>query len=190
MSYLKVWGCEAYVHHEIQDKLESRSKKCLFVGYPANSYGYLFYDPSENKVFVARRAVFLEKDLKSKRISGNKVDLEEIQDLIDMETDLGTDYLQEVDVPEIERETDIMPPPVRRSDKERHAPERYGLNISKGNDACNGSDEPVSYQEAMAGHEAAKWQEAMDTEIQSMHDNQVWTLWLRVIHAKIWYRLR
>ena len=38
LSYLRVWGCEAYVRHETQDKLEPRSKKCLFVGYPANSY--------------------------------------------------------------------------------------------------------------------------------------------------------
>ena len=28
----------------------------------------------------------------------------------------------------------------------------------------------------MAGPEAAKWQEAIDNEIQSMKDNQVWTL--------------
>ena len=28
----------------------------------------------------------------------------------------------------------------------------------------------------MAGPESAKWQEAMESEIQSMHDNQVWNL--------------
>jgi len=37
-------------------------------------------------------------------------------------------------------------------------------------------DEPNSYMEAMAGPEAAKWKEAMDSEIQSMYDNQVWNL--------------
>ena len=62
------------------------------------------------------------------------------------------------------------------SDRERHTPERYGLNISKGDEACNGTDEPISYQEVMASPEAAQWREAMDTEIQSMKDNQVWTL--------------
>ena len=176
LSYLKVWGCEAYVRQETQDKLEPRSKKCFFVGYPANSFGYIFYDPSENKVFVSRRGVFLEKELISKSNSGSRVDLEEIQDSTDMETDIGTDSLQEVDAPEIERETDILPPPVRRSDRERHAPERYGLHISEGDETHKGSDEPNSYQEAMAGPEATQWQEAMNTEIQSMHDNQVWTL--------------
>ena len=35
---------------------------------------------------------------------------------------------------------------------------------------------PTNYKEAMAGSEATKWKEAMDSEIQSMYDNQVWTL--------------
>jgi hypothetical protein len=37
-------------------------------------------------------------------------------------------------------------------------------------------DEPANYKEAMASSEAAKWKEAMDSEIQSMKDNQVWNL--------------
>ena len=107
LAYLKVWGCEAYVCRETQEKLEPRSTRCLCVGYPANSFGYLFYDPRENKVFVSRRGVFLEKEFISKGVSGSRVDLEEIQDATDMETDLGTDSLQEVDVPANEGETDI-----------------------------------------------------------------------------------
>ncbi|KAJ9547195.1 hypothetical protein OSB04_019738 [Centaurea solstitialis] len=34
----------------------------------------------------------------------------------------------------------------------------------------------LNYKEAMEGPEAAKWKEAMDNKIQSMYDNQVWTL--------------
>jgi len=63
LAYLKIWGCEAYVRREAQDKLEPRSERCYFVGYAADSFGYLFYKPSENKVFVARRAVFREREL-------------------------------------------------------------------------------------------------------------------------------
>ena len=77
----------------LKTNLNPDLRSVCFVGYPANSYGYLFYDPSENKVFVARRAVFLEKELISKRTSGSKIDLEEIQDSTDMETELGTDSL-------------------------------------------------------------------------------------------------
>ncbi|GKA64544.1 retrotransposon protein, putative, ty1-copia subclass [Tanacetum coccineum] len=34
LSYLKVWGCEALVKRDTPNKLESRSIKCIFIGYP------------------------------------------------------------------------------------------------------------------------------------------------------------
>ncbi|KAI3767088.1 hypothetical protein L2E82_17173 [Cichorium intybus] len=37
-------------------------------------------------------------------------------------------------------------------------------------------DEPANYHEAVAGPESANWKEAMDSEIKSMYDNQVWNL--------------
>lgn len=37
-------------------------------------------------------------------------------------------------------------------------------------------DEPSNYKEAMAGTAATKWKESMESEIQSMRDNQVWNL--------------
>ncbi|GKA27957.1 putative RNA-directed DNA polymerase [Tanacetum coccineum] len=37
-------------------------------------------------------------------------------------------------------------------------------------------DEPANYKEAMASPKAAKWKEAMKSEIQSMYDNQVWNV--------------
>ncbi|GJS90946.1 retrotransposon protein, putative, ty1-copia subclass [Tanacetum coccineum] len=54
LSYLKVWGCEALVKRDTPNKLESRSIKCIFVGYPKETMGYYFYYPLENKNFVAR----------------------------------------------------------------------------------------------------------------------------------------
>ena len=33
-SFLKIWGCEAYVKRQISDKLAPKSDKCLFMGYP------------------------------------------------------------------------------------------------------------------------------------------------------------
>ncbi|KAI5428527.1 hypothetical protein KIW84_033492 [Lathyrus oleraceus] len=80
MSYIKIWGCEVYVKRQISTKLEPKSDKCSFVGYPKETRGYYFYNPSEGKVFVARTGVFLEKDFISKGISGRKVELEEIQE--------------------------------------------------------------------------------------------------------------
>nr|GFC74244.1 retrotransposon protein, putative, Ty1-copia subclass [Tanacetum cinerariifolium] len=43
LSYLKVWGCEALVKRDTltkPDKLEPRSIKCIFIGYPKKTMGY------------------------------------------------------------------------------------------------------------------------------------------------------
>ena len=34
LSFLKVWGCEAYVKKLQPDKLEPKAEKCVFIGYP------------------------------------------------------------------------------------------------------------------------------------------------------------
>ena len=62
LSFLKIWGCEAFVKHLQSDKLAPKSDKCIFVGYPKETLGYYFYNRSEGKVFVAWNGVFLEKE--------------------------------------------------------------------------------------------------------------------------------
>ncbi|VFQ77366.1 unnamed protein product [Cuscuta campestris] len=78
-SYFKIWGCEAYVKRLMtSSKLEPKSDKVVFMGYPKETRGYEFYHPSDNKIFVARNGTFLEKEFLSAITSGRKVDLEEI----------------------------------------------------------------------------------------------------------------
>ncbi|KAL0288332.1 UNVERIFIED_CONTAM: Retrovirus-related Pol polyprotein from transposon RE2 [Sesamum radiatum] len=60
-KYLTVWGSPAYVKRLVGDKLDSRSSLCRFIGYPKETAGYYFYDPTEQKTFISRNAVFLEK---------------------------------------------------------------------------------------------------------------------------------
>ena len=67
LSFLRVWGCEAYVKVRPDDKLAPRSDKCYFVGYPKGPYGHYFYSPREHRVFVACKAVFLEMEFLEKR---------------------------------------------------------------------------------------------------------------------------
>ncbi|GKB89985.1 retrotransposon protein, putative, ty1-copia subclass [Tanacetum coccineum] len=52
LSYLKVWGCEALVNRDTPDKLQQRSIKCIFIGYPKEIMGYYFYFPPENKIVL------------------------------------------------------------------------------------------------------------------------------------------
>ncbi|GJT62465.1 retrotransposon protein, putative, ty1-copia subclass [Tanacetum coccineum] len=80
LSYLKVWGCEALVKRDTPGKLQQRSVKCIFIGYPKETTGYYFYFPPENKIVVARYAEFFEKNILSQEVSGRAGELEEIQD--------------------------------------------------------------------------------------------------------------
>ncbi|KAL0445102.1 UNVERIFIED_CONTAM: Transposon Ty2-B Gag-Pol polyprotein [Sesamum latifolium] len=64
-KYLRVWGSPAYVKRLVGDKLDSRSSLCRFIGYPKETAGYYFYDPAEQKIFISRNAVFLEKGFSS-----------------------------------------------------------------------------------------------------------------------------
>nr|GFC98979.1 retrotransposon protein, putative, Ty1-copia subclass [Tanacetum cinerariifolium] len=77
LSYLKVWGCEAHVKRHTADKLEQRSVKCIFVGYPKETMGYYFYYPPENKVVVERYADFLEREFILQKESGRTVELDD-----------------------------------------------------------------------------------------------------------------
>ena len=78
LSVLKVWGCDAYVKKLQPDKLEPKSEKCIFIGYPKETIGYTFYHRCEGKVFVAKNGSFLEKDFLLKEVSGRKVELDEV----------------------------------------------------------------------------------------------------------------
>ena len=54
---------------------------------------------------------------------------------------------------------------------------RYRFLITDDNDVLIvDQSEPTSYQEAINNSNSEKWLEAMKSEMQSMYDNQVWTL--------------
>ena len=51
-SYLKVFGCKAFVHvpKEQRSKLDSKSIPCIFVGYGDAKFGYKLWDFKEKKM--------------------------------------------------------------------------------------------------------------------------------------------
>ncbi|GJZ23821.1 retrotransposon protein, putative, ty1-copia subclass [Tanacetum coccineum] len=124
LSYLKVWGCEALVKRDTltkPDKLEPRSFKCIFIGYPKETMGYSFYNPSKSKVFVVRNAEFFESKLIDQEASG-----------------IG------------------------------------GF-----------SSVPANYKAALLDPESKKWLAAMNVEMQSIKDNDIWELVELPPNAKI-----
>ncbi|KAD4584331.1 hypothetical protein E3N88_21932 [Mikania micrantha] len=100
LSYLRVWGCEAYVKRETSNKLDPRGEKVIFVGYPKETKAYYFYHSTDKKVFIARRAIFLEEDFLSKGMDGNNVDLDEVQDSLNAGPEVETIDQQMIVEPE------------------------------------------------------------------------------------------
>jgi hypothetical protein len=95
LSFLKVWGCEAYVKYLMLDKLTPKSDKCLFVGYPRETKGYYFYNKAERKLFVTYNGVFLEKEFLCKEVSGSNMQLEDIRETL-KNISAPTNFIQEV----------------------------------------------------------------------------------------------
>ncbi|GKA52394.1 zinc finger, CCHC-type containing protein [Tanacetum coccineum] len=146
-------GCEALVKRDTltkPDKLEPRSIKCIFVGYPKEMMRYSFYYPPKNKVFVAPNAEFLENSL------------------IAQETSRKDD--QEIDEPQ----SDINP--IRRSTRTRRPTDRLCLYVDAEEHELEDLGEPANYKAALLDPESKKWLDAMNVEMQSMKDNDVCVL--------------
>jgi len=62
LSHLKVFGCIAYVHvlDELRTKLDSKAKKCVFIGYSLKQKGYKCYNLVTHEMRVSRDVVFDE----------------------------------------------------------------------------------------------------------------------------------
>nr|GEW61313.1 hypothetical protein [Tanacetum cinerariifolium] len=146
LSYLKVQGGDALVKRDTltkPDKLEPRSIKCIFIGYPKETMGYSFYYPPKNKVLVARNAEFLENSLITQKASGSLEDLEIILKE-DTHPSIDTSLNHEEDEQEIdEPQSDINP--IRRSTRTRHAPDRMCLYIDAEEHELGDLGEPANY---------------------------------------------
>ncbi|MCO5554069.1 hypothetical protein L7F22_007595 [Adiantum nelumboides] len=87
-SFLKVCGCEAFMHIDatLRSKLDAKSKKGFFIGYGEGKLGYRVWDPEDSKIFRSRDTVFNKRHVYKdyvQRIQREKedeeyVDLEEI----------------------------------------------------------------------------------------------------------------
>ncbi|KAJ9557122.1 hypothetical protein OSB04_011736 [Centaurea solstitialis] len=173
ISFLKIWGCEVYVKRPTSEKLKPKSDKCFFVGYPKTTVGYYFYNPEENKVFVARNGKFLEEKFLSLENTRKDVDLQIVNE--ESTTPVVEPDIQHNNVePQPEPVEEVQTQDLRRSSRVRQEPDRYlGFLVSQDSGDLN---EPTSYGEAVSGSESEQWQEAMKAEMQSMYDNQVWEL--------------
>ncbi|GKC05630.1 retrotransposon protein, putative, ty1-copia subclass [Tanacetum coccineum] len=174
LSYLKVWGCEVYVKRHTPDKLQQRSVKCIFVGYPKETMGYYFYYPPENKIVVERYADFLKKDFILQKESGRIVELED-KDILPSKNTSEHPIEEESHAPIVSQEEDVIP--VRRFVRTHKAPNRLCLNVEIDPDrlcfhvkveehSLGDLNEPANYKAALSDPEFEKWLVAMNAEFE------------------------
>ena len=168
-------GCPAYIKRTITDKLEAKSDKCLFVGYPKETMGYQFCNPLEQSLFVSKHVVFLEKEFLLREDSGSKVELSEVQDAL---TDVSHLTRFEAVIHDDEFIADSFKTQVFcRTSRIRSIPERYGFLIREQKDLLLvENDETTTYKDSLNSSESDQWLNAMKSEMDSMYTNQVWTL--------------
>ena len=137
LSFLKIWGCDAYVKRLQSDKLTPKSDKCVFVGYPKETLGYYFYNRTEGKVFVARNGVSLEKELLKGEKSGQKIYLEEVQDELVRQSDQLVDQPAELTRAPLASDASVAEPAeIPRLRKNHHNHEGRNGSVRRGNCCC------------------------------------------------------
>ncbi|GKA40582.1 retrotransposon protein, putative, ty1-copia subclass [Tanacetum coccineum] len=143
-------------------------------GYPKEMMGYSFYYTPKNKVFVTRNDEFFENDVIDHEASRSLEDLEIIQEE-DTHPSLDVSSNHEEDDQEInEPQSDINP--IRRSTRTRRGPDRMCLYVDAEEHKLGDLGEPANYKTALLDPESDKWLNAMNVEMQSMKDNDVFEL--------------
>ena len=171
VKHLRVFGCDAFVHipKDERHKLDSKSKKCILLGYGEHTKGYRLYDPERRRVLYSRDVKFNENEKKDETQEspnsngGGRMELdfsdytEDSSGKSQVETVTGND-------------SETVP---RRSERQRKPPDFYGIRV---NVSSEKPSEPVTIEEATACSEKAEWMQAMETEMKSLKENDVWKL--------------
>ncbi|GJY35801.1 putative RNA-directed DNA polymerase [Tanacetum coccineum] len=132
LRHIKIWGCEVYDRRESQEKLEARSEKCLFVSYPEESFGYLFYKPKDN--VSTDEELIVNTDTQPEVVTPVKPD--------------------DISLPIRRTSGRVSKPPQFYYG--------FHIEEDKISDSTLSElDEPANYKEAMAILEATNWKEAM-----------------------------
>lgn len=176
LKHIRVFGCRAfaYIPAEKRSKLQNRAVEGVLVGYSEHSKGYRILNPKTGKVIISNSVTFIEETRDDVIIP---VDSTEEESTESKETD-EVEITQEV---EVQHKTDTSDTRestsegVRRSSRENKgkAPARLSYKAK----AIN-IQEPTSWEEIanFSEREAQKWLGAAKEEMESMEDNQTWTL--------------
>ena len=205
VKYLRVFGCVAYALKPDNErtKMNARSEKLRFIGYPLHTKGYRLYDEKKHRVIVRRDVIFNETVFDMKTVTYPS-------DVVSVSTP-ATDGSAEHSEPQSHDDGDgaqslpvslpvhvdgdgaqslPVSPPARRSERQVRQPDRFGdwveyidtdVDSVKTNESkhhlyfCN-VIEPNTIDEAMKMPEAKMWKQAADEEMLAHSTMNTWKL--------------
>ncbi|GKA59956.1 zinc finger, CCHC-type containing protein [Tanacetum coccineum] len=174
LSYLRVWGCRAVVRlpDPKRKTLGEKGIDCIFVGYAEHSKAYRFYviEPNDsvsiNSIIESIDAIFDENRFSSIP----RLNLEESQ-----RDDRSDDVPSET--PEPRRGTRVRKAKSYGSDFQLYLVEGSRGQVGSQYSYCYSIEEDlITYNEVMQSRDAAFRKKAIDDEIGSIMDNNIWVL--------------
>ena len=169
---MRVFGCEAFAHipKDERHKLDAKARKCIFLGYGEETKGYRLYDTTRGRVFFSRDTRFNEIKEKVQKLT--KPDTEFLVEL-DLSYDSETSSKDTKDVQEDLPTDSTTEPTLRRSGRERRPPDYYGVEVNTVGELQN---EPASFDDVLQSSKKDKWMNAMEQEMKSLKENEVWEM--------------
>lgn len=207
-SYLKRFGCVVYVHTD-DGKLNPRTKKCIFIGYPIGVKGYMIWILEEKRCIISRNVVFREEILYKMvtRKSVEIVDTDQTDGVVELKVNSeerqlvtggvldSSDSEGDTRIESEEEETDESPVlqgyllARDRVRKEIRVPLRFTENncvvscLLTTNDGE--SSEPYDYSDAMKDKDWERWNASMGDEMCSLEKNGTWIVVPKPKNVKI-----
>ncbi|KAG6771504.1 hypothetical protein POTOM_022872 [Populus tomentosa] len=188
LSHLKVFGCVSYVHidSDARNKLEAKSKKCFFIGYGDEEFGFRFWDDQNRKIIRSRNVIFNEKVMYKDRSSEETemadsdtspqrsefIRLEGLPDVTKQNN--NQESLQEdssTSVPtSTQEDAEQLEPAVRRSSRTIKPPQRFTLLLNY--ILLTDGGEPLSYEESLQDGNSSKT-DALNTILHNQHRQEM-----------------
>ena len=180
---MHVFGTVCFAYEQNKTKLDARCKKGIFVGYDKNSPAYLVYHSDTNDIRRCRCVKFTDTKPESEDVSYDDFEIHKVPDHVTVPEENN-------DVPNVADNSDIAEHAVRddvqvhsRYPKRQHNVPNYLGDYDLDDSTkcsidycCRLSAIPQTYQEAISSPEAVKWQEAMEDEMQSLTENDTFTV--------------
>jgi hypothetical protein len=194
LSHLKVFRCVFYVHidSDARNKLDVKSKKCFFIGYGDEEFGFRFWDDQNRKIIRSKNVIFNEKvlykdkssvetDMADSDTSPQRSEFIRLEELPDVtEKNKNQESLQEDSstyVPTTTHEDAEPREPIiylRRLSRTVKPPQRFTLLLNY--ILLTDGGEPLTYEESLQDGNSSKWELAMKDEMDSLLKNKTWEL--------------